>query len=210
MKIGVIGCGSIGSAIARHWANAGHDLIVSAKHLDHAEKIANKLRRRATVSTPEQAAKEGEVILLSIPLGEIPLLSKSVKNALRGKVVIDTSNPYPERDGEAADEVIESHLGTGIWTAEQIPGARIVRAFSSVHAEVFETQAHRKEDPIGVPIASDDAQAIEVVVQLIHDAGFEAIVLGGLKEARRFDPGTETYGSDLGAKKLREKFGEVA
>jgi predicted dinucleotide-binding enzyme len=205
MKIGIIGCGNIGSAIARHWADAGHDLILSAKHLDHAERIANRFKKRARVGTPEQAAREGEVVLLSIPLCEVPHLPKNVREALRGKIVIDTSNPYLERDGEAAREVFDSQQGTGVWTAEQLPDARIVRAFNSVHAEVFETQAHRKEDPIGVPIASDDSKALLVTARLIRDAGFEPIVIGGLKEARRFDPGTDVYGCDLGAEALRAK-----
>jgi len=208
MKLGIIGSGHIGGAIARHWVEAGHQVILSAKHQQSAERLARKLGDHARVGTPEEAAREGEVELLTIPLGEVPKLSQETRDALRGKIVLDTCNPYPERDGEAAEEVIRSGEGTGVWTLKQIPGARVVRAFNSVHAEVFETQARRSGDPIGVPLASDDPEALVVAEKLVRDAGFEPVVVGGLKEARRFDPGTETYGSDAPASELRRKLGK--
>jgi predicted dinucleotide-binding enzyme len=207
MRIGIIGSGNIGSAVARHWAEAGHQLIVSAKHQENAERLASELGGHAMVGTPEQAAKKGEVVLLTIPLGEVPKLSDKLRGFLKGKIVIDTCNPYPERDGEAANEVLRSGKGTGIWTAKQIPGARVVRGFSSVHAETVESQSHRTADPVGVPIASDDKNALQIVGKLIRDAGFEPIIVGGLEDAKRFDPGTQTYGSDLGARELREQLG---
>jgi predicted dinucleotide-binding enzyme len=209
MKIGIIGCGNIGSAIARHWVEAGHEVILSARHQEHAEQLAKELGQRASSATVEQAAQDSEVVLLTIPLGQIPSLSNEVREAFKNKIVIDTCNPYPERDGEIALEAIRSGLGMGVWSARQFPEARIVRAFNSVHAPVFKSQAHRKHDPIGVPIASDDADALRVVAGLVRDAGFGPVILGGLTEAKRFDVGTPSYGSDLPVKELREKLGEA-
>jgi predicted dinucleotide-binding enzyme len=121
---------------------------------------------------------------------------------------MDTCNPYPERDGEAAHEVLKSGQGTGLWTAKQLPGARIVRAFNSVHAEVFESEARREGDKIGVPLAGDDQQSLKVVAKLVQEAGFSPIIVGGLKEAKRFDVGTAPYASDLPEKQLRKRLGE--
>jgi predicted dinucleotide-binding enzyme len=206
MKIGVIGCGNIGSVISTHWAKAGHQLALSAKHHENADRLAARLGKDSAIAvTPEEAAKQGEVVLLSIPLGEVPKLSAEVKEALRGKIVMDTCNPYPERDGKAARDVIQSGLGTGVWTASQIPGARVVRVFNSVHAETFESEAHRSGDLVGVPLASDDQEALNVIAQLVKDAGFGPIIVGKLEEAKRFDPGTPTYGSDISEKELRNK-----
>lgn len=209
MKIGIIGSGNIGSAIARHWAEAGHELIVSARHRENAESLARELGDRVRAATPEEAAREGEVVLLTIPLGEVPRLSQELRDALRGKIVMDTCNPYPERDGETAHEVIRSGQGTGVWTSRQLPGARVVRAFNSVHAATFESQARRKGDPVGVPLASDDEEALQVVSRLVRDAGFGPVIVGRLEEARRFDPGTETYGSDASEPELRKAFGKT-
>lgn len=207
MQIGIIGCGNIGSAIARHWVEAGHNVILSAKHRKSAERLAKSLGRQAKVATPEEAAREGEVVLLSIPLGEVPKLSQAVRDAVKGKIVMDTCNPYPERDGETANDVLRSGQGTGLWTAKQFPGSRIVRAFNSVHAQTFESQARRPGDPVGVPLASDDSQALDVVSQLVRDAGFGPIVVGPLVDARRFDVGTSTYGSDMPETDLRRALG---
>lgn len=210
MKIGIIGSGNIGSAISRHWAEAGHELLVSARHLNNAQRLAGRLGGNVKAGTPEEAARFGDVVLLTIPLGQVPHLSEETKKALQGKVVMDTCNPYPERDGEAAEEVLRSGRGTGVWTSKQIAGAKIVRAFNSVHAETFESQARRKGDPVGVPLASDDAQALKVVAQLVRDAGFGPVIVGGLEDARRFDVGTETYGSDVSAPELEKVFGKKA
>lgn len=209
MKIGIIGSGKIGSAIARHWSEAGHELIISAKHRDSAERLARVCGERARAATSEEAAREGEVVLLTIPLGEVPRLSQGVRDAVRGKIVMDTCNPYPERDGEVAEEVIRSGKGTGVWTAQQLPGARIVRAFNSVRASTLESQARRKGDPVGVPLASDDAEALEEVSRLVRDAGFGPVIVGKLEDARRFDRGTETYTSDASEPELRQAFGKA-
>jgi predicted dinucleotide-binding enzyme len=205
MKIGIIGSGNIGSAIARHWVEAGHEVVVSAKHQENAERLAKKLGKHARAATPEEAARQGEVVLLSIPLKDVPALSPEVKSALKGKVVLDTCNPYPERDGESANEIIRSGQGTGVWTAQQLPGARVVRAFNSVHAKTFETQSRRPGDPVGVPLASDDADALRTAEQLVRDAGFGPVIVGGLSTAKRFDNGTPTYGSGASDKELRDR-----
>lgn len=207
MRIGIIGSGNIGSAIARHWVEAGHDVLLSAKHRENAERLAKQLGKKACSVVPEDAARYGDVVLLTIPLGEVPKLSDTIRNALKGKIVMDTCNPYPERDGEAANEVIRSGQGTGIWTEKQIPGARVVRAFNSVHAETFASQARRQGDPIGVPLASNDPEALRVVAKLVKDAGFGPVIVGGLEQAKRFDAGTPTYGSDLPVTQLRERLG---
>jgi predicted dinucleotide-binding enzyme len=210
MKIGIIGSGNIGSAIARHWVEAGHEVIVSAKHRENADRLAKKLGNLARSATPEEAARLGEAILLTIPLGEVPGLSAEVREALKDKVVMDTCNPYPERDGVVAQDIIDSGEGVGVWTARQLPGAKIVRAFNSVHAQVFETEAHREGDPIGVPLASDDQEALRLVSDLVEDAGFAPVVVGALSEGKRFDVGAPTYGSDLSSKELGERLKKVA
>lgn len=210
MRIGIIGCGNIGSALARHWIEAGHSLILSAKHQENAKRLAKQLGRQAFVGSALDAATQGEVVLLTVPLGQVPNLGNEVREALRGKIVMDTCNPYPERDGHYAEEVLKSGRGTGVWTASQIPGARVVRAFNSVYAEMFETQAHRKGQPVGVPLASDDEEGLKTVAALVRDAGFGPIIVGKLENGKLFDPGTPTYGSGLSDQELAAKLKNTA
>jgi 8-hydroxy-5-deazaflavin:NADPH oxidoreductase len=207
MKIGTIGTGNIGAALARHWAKAGHELILSSRHPTELKDLAEELGAKASIGTPEDAARQGEVILLSIPLGGIPKLGKAVVDSLRGKIVMDTCNPYPGRDGDAAREVVREGMGSGLWAAKHLPGARVVKAFNTVYFKLLESEAHRSGDPVGIPLASDDEQALQTVSQLVRDAGFGPVVIGELKRAREFDVGTPPYNTGASASELETMFG---
>lgn len=104
-----------------------------------------------------------------------------------------------------ADEAIAK--GTGVASAAYLPGVRLVRAFNCMSAVQMEREAHRPDPKIGVPIASDDAEAIRVTSELVVDAGFDPVVVGGLARAREFDRGTPVYVRGLTAAQLREALG---
>src|SRR5690606_16930228 len=122
-----------------------------------------------------------------------------------GKIVIDCANPRSDRDGPMADEAIAK--GTGVASAEYLPGVRLVRAFNAMSAVQVEREAHRPDPKIGVPIAADDPEAVRVVSDLVVDAGFEPVVVGGLERARTFDRGTPVYVRGMTAAQLREALG---
>jgi 8-hydroxy-5-deazaflavin:NADPH oxidoreductase len=207
MKIGIIGTGKIGSHLASEWTKAGHEIMISSRHPDKLKGLAKKIGPKAKVGTPEEAAKFGEIILLSIPFGEIPNLSKGVLNALKGKIVIDTCNPYIERDKEIGAEALNSPTGSGVWTAKHLPGAKVVKAFNTIYAEELQSEGHRKGDPIGVPLASDHKDALDTVSLLVIEAGCGPYIVGELHRAKEFDHGTEAYGSGASAKELKEMLG---
>ena len=203
MKIGFIGSGNIGSVLARHWVKAGHEVIVSSRHSDKLKPFVKSLGPKASIGTPEDAALLGDIVVLSIPLGEIPKLSREIKDALLGKIVIDTNNPYPERDGKYGEEALKDKDGSGVWVSRNLPGARIVKAFNAIHAEALEKEAHRKKDPIAIPLASDDQKALPLVAKLVEEAGFVPVIVGELKRAKEFDNGTPPYGSHATASELQ-------
>jgi 8-hydroxy-5-deazaflavin:NADPH oxidoreductase len=207
MRIGIIGSGNIGETLARLWAEAGHDVILSSRHPEKLKRLAEEIGPKARAGTPDDAARGGEVVLLSIPLGEIPKLGRGVTEALRGKIVMDTCNPYPERDGDAAREVFREGMGTGVWTARHLPGARVVRAFNSVYYVTLRKEAHRSGDPVGIPLASDDDEALKIASKLVRDAGFGPVVVGELRRARDFDPGTKPYATGASVRELETMFG---
>jgi len=191
LKIGIIGTGHIGGTLATLWVGAGHEVLMSSRHPQELQALANSLGPRAHVGTPLEAAKFGEVVVVSVPYGALPQIGRDLKSALAGKIVLDTGNPYPERDGQMAVEA--RRKGTGVASAEYLPGVRLVRAFNAINSGDLRSEAHRKGALIAIPLAADDSRALQVAEQLVHDAGFAPVVVGPLSKAREFDVGTPVY-----------------
>jgi len=122
---------------------------------------------------------------------------------LSGKVVLDTGNAYEKRDGAVAREASGHPLGSAGWAAASFPGAHWVKAFNTVYYKTLETDAHRKGDKIGIPLASDDADALNVAAQLVRDAGFDPVPVEGLARGKEFEPGTSVYGAGSSGPQLR-------
>jgi hypothetical protein len=119
--------------------------------------------------------------------------------------VLDTGNPYPERDGEMAHEA--RRTGTGIASAEFLPGVRLVRAFNAISFRDLRSEAHQSGKLVAISIAGDDEEALRVAARLVKDAGFEPVVVGPLARARLFDVGTTVYTQLLTADELRARLG---
>jgi 8-hydroxy-5-deazaflavin:NADPH oxidoreductase len=205
LKIGIIGTGHIGGALARLWVAAGHEVLVSSRHPDELKALAASLGPRARVGTPREAAVFGEVVLVSVPYGALPQVGRDLKAELTGKIVLDTCNPYPSRDGEMAIEARK--LSTGVADPQFLPGVRLVRAFNAINSGDLASQAHRSGEPIAIPLAGDDAQALAVAERLVRDAGFAPVVVGPLSRARDFDVGTPVYTRLMTAPELRKALG---
>lgn len=191
MRIGIIGSGRVGSAIGRTWVNKGHEVMFSSRHLDDDKELASKLGGGARAGTPKEAASFGDVILLAVPYGALPDLGKELEDELKGKIIIDSCNPFPARDGEIANKAREK--GTGLVSAELLPGTRIVRAFNAIGAARMGS-AHEAPGRIGMPIAGDDQEAIAIASRLIRDVGYEPVLIGGLAMGRYLMPGTALAG----------------
>lgn len=157
----------------------------------------------ARVGTPADAARFGEVALLAVPMHALPALGAELGRDLAGKVVLEASNPYPARDGALAEEVRASGRGTGIAVARWFPGAHLVRAFNSVWSQTLADEANRAAPRVGIPLASDDAHALQVAAGLVRDAGFDPVVVGDLASAARFDAGTPVYNTGMSGPALR-------
>jgi predicted dinucleotide-binding enzyme len=187
LKIGIIGTGRIGSALARHWVAAGHEVLMSSRHPDELKPLAAELGAKARVGTPREAAAFGEVVLVSVPYSAMPQIGSDYAAELDGKIVLDTSNPVERRDGPMAADALKK--GSGVASAEFLAGTRVVRAFNCIPAASLANEGNRKPERIAIPIAGDDAEAIAVAKRLIDEAGFDSVVVGDLESARRFDLG---------------------
>ena len=205
MKIGIIGTGRIGGTLAKLWVAAGHEVLMSSRHPDQLKPLAKTLGPRARVGTPKEAAAFGDVVLVSVPYKALPELGRDLKAELAGKIVLDTCNPYPGRDGDMANEARKK--GTGVASPEFLPGTRLVRAFNAINAGSLGSEAHRKAPLVGIPLAGDDAEAVKVAQRLVTDAGFDPVVVGGLARAKEFDVGAPVYTKLLTAAELRKALG---
>ena len=190
LQIGIIGSGHVGSALGGAWAKAGNEVMFSSRNLDNDKKLAAEVGANAHAGTPQEAAAFGQVILFAVPYSAFPELMKSLGNSLKGKVVINASNPFPQRDGEIATQAREQ--GAGLFDAHLLQDAFVVRAFNAVGAARM-ASAHEDPGKIGMPIAGDK-EAIETASRLIREVGFEPVVVGGLDMAKYLMPGTPLAG----------------
>jgi predicted dinucleotide-binding enzyme len=205
LKIGIIGAGHIGGTLASLWVRARHEVLVSSRHPDQLTGLVRSLGPTARAGTPREAALFGDVVLISVPYGALPQVGRDFRTELSGKIVLDTGNPYPQRDGDMAVEA--RRKGTGVSSAEFLPGVRLVRAFNAINSGDLAGEAHRSGERIAIPLAGDDSQALEVAQRLVRDAGFEPVVVGPLARAREFDVGTAVYTRLMTAAQLRQALG---
>ena len=206
MRIGIIGAGMIGSTLAKLWVDAGHEIVISSRHPNELKSLVKELGPRASSGTPAEAATLGEVVLLTVPLKAVPALAHDLEPLLRGKVVLDTGNAYEQRDGDIAREASRNPRGSAAWAAALFPGSKWVKAFNSVYYKTLASEAHRSRDPVGIPLASDSPEALDVAAQLVRDAGFEPVVIGDLARGKEFEPGTSVYNTGMSASALRRAF----
>jgi predicted dinucleotide-binding enzyme len=197
MNIGIIGAGYIGSTAAHLFIEAGHGIaIANSRGPETLQILVEELGPKARAATVEDAARFGEIVLLAIPFKDYPTLPA---DALRGKVVIDALNYYPNRDGNFPqlddDQITSSEL-----VAQHLTGARLVKAFNTIWFEHLRRQSH-KELPVGqrraIFMSGDYEEAKNVVAKLIEEIGFGAVDLGTLRNSRRQQPGAPVYNRDV-------------
>jgi len=201
-KIGIIGSGRIGSTFGALWAKAGHEVMFSDRDADVAKKAAETVGAKAHSGTVEQAVAFGDVVFIAVPYGALPAIAQQVGPQLKGKVVIDPNNPVPARDGELGAQAKEK--GASIYTAALLPGARLVRAFNSWGYQTMAREANRPAPRMAIPLASDDAGALKVGIQLVSDAGFDPVPAGSLAASKAFDLGSSVSGKVMTADEMRK------
>jgi predicted dinucleotide-binding enzyme len=210
MKIGIIGTGNIGGTLARHLARLGHDVsIANSRGPETLERLAAETG--ATAVTVPEAARAGDVVIVSIPEKNIMSLPPGLFAGTSDRVVVvDTGNYYPrQRDGRI--EAIESGTPESRWVAQQL-GRPVVKAFNNIYADHLRNLGKPADTPgrIALPIAGDDARAKAVVLRLIDEIGFDGVDAGGLDESWRQQPGTPVYGADFDAAGVRRALSQAS
>lgn len=204
MRIGVIGAGWLGGTVGRQWVRSGHQVMFSSRHPEELRPMAQELGSLASVGTPREAAEFGSVLLFAVPYDAIPQLGTDLSTFLIGKIVLDACNP-PAGGNALAEEALRN--GVGLTSAKYLQGSKLVRAFSAVDASAVEASAARRTGKLGVPLASDDPQALQIAATLVVDAGCEPVIVGNLAAGRSFQRGGPGFRANTTAAALRQALG---
>jgi predicted dinucleotide-binding enzyme len=200
--IGLIGAGHIGSQIARLSVAAGYDVIVSnSRAPETLSELVKELGPRARAGTSIDAATAGDLVVVTIPLKNY----RSVPvEPLAHKVVIDTNNYYPQRDGNIPELDNESTTTAELLQAH-LPTSKVVKAFNHIYAAELTTHGlpHGAKNRRALVIAGDDQEAKATVIHLLDQFGFDAVDAGPLKEGWRIQRDTPGYGPRRTAEELR-------
>ena len=199
--IGLIGAGHIGSQVARLAVRAGHNVVISnSRGPQTLAELVSELGPHARAADPVEAARQGDIVVVTIPLKNY----RSVPvEPLAGKVVIDTNNYYPDRDGRIPELDNESTTTSELLQAH-LPRAKVVKAFNHIYASQLTTDGR----PAGTPnrralvIAGDDQAAKATVTKLLDEFGFDTVDAGPLAESWRIQRDTPGYGPRRNAEQL--------
>jgi 8-hydroxy-5-deazaflavin:NADPH oxidoreductase len=195
MNIGIIGSGMIGGTAARLFTRAGHDVAISnSRGPASLASLVKDIGTKARAATIEDAASFGEIVLVAIPFGKYQTLPESV---LAGKVVVDATNYYPQRDGR----IEFGDLTSTELVARHLQSSRLVKAFNTMYYETLGTRGRPDaptDDRLALFVAGDDVKAKSLISQLIEEIGFAPIDTGSLHDGgRRQQPGSPTYNKPL-------------
>ena len=202
MRIGIIGAGNIGGALAHRLCALGHEVsVANSRGPETLRDLASATG--ASAVTVVDAARHKDVVVVTIPEKNVPdLPSDLFADAGADLVIVDTGNYYPQRDGRV--EAIEDGMAESRWVEQQLRRP-VVKAFNNIRAQHLLENGRPAGEPgrIALPVAGDDQAAKAVVCGLVEELGFDAIDAGGLDESWRQQPGTPVYATDLDADGVR-------
>jgi len=198
VTVGIVGSGNIGSTVARLAVAAGHGVVLSnSRGPDTLRSLVDELGAKARAATPTEAAADGDLVLISIPLKAYANLSDL---SVAGKIVMDTGNYYPQRDGRIPQ--LETKMLTDTeYLLSFLPGCEITKVFNNIFFKHLRNLAR----PVGdsersaLPVAGDSSRAKAAVRELLDTIGYDAVDSGGLAEGWRQQPGTPVYATPYGS-----------
>jgi predicted dinucleotide-binding enzyme len=209
MKIGIVGAGNIGGALAEALKDTGHEVrIANSRGPDTLTELAE--RTGATPVTVDEVTEGADLVVVTIPMRAVPDLPDDLlESAADDVVVLDTNNYYPGRDGKIAE--IEEGKTESRWVSDQI-GHDVVKAFNGIYARDIAGTASPSGTPDrrALPVAGDDPAAKRVVMDLVDQIGFEPYDAGSIDESWRQQPGSPHYTHPLDTAALKDALAEAS
>lgn len=202
MTIGFIGAGHIGGQVARLAVAAGHDVVVSnSRGPETLAGLVAELGPKARAATPIEAAKAADILVLSVPLKDYRV---APVEPLAGKIVIDTNNYYPQRDGHIPELDNDSITSSELLQAH-LPTSKVIKAFNHIYAAELTTHGlpAGSKNRRALVISGNDEGAKATMSRLLDQFGFDTVDAGPLSESWRIQPDTPGYGPRRTAVELR-------
>ena len=210
MNIGIIGAGHIGGTLTRRFSALGHNVFVANSRGPETLKALAEETGATPVDVTE-AARRGDVVIVTIPERHIPDLPSDLFAGVPDSVVVvDTGNYYPQqRDGLI--DAIEEGTPESLWVSQQL-GRPVVKAFNNIYADHLLKKGQPAGTPgrIALPVAGDDERSKASVLKLVDELGFDGVNTGGLDESWRQQPGTPVYAADFDAAGVREALSKAS
>jgi len=203
MNIGVIGAGEMGGTLAKHYTRAGHTVKIANRHdVEKLERLA--LETGAIVTSSAEVVKEVDVLVICVPMKNIPELARHLSGQISSKIIIvDTGNYYPIRDGRI--EEIENGLPESVWVSNQLQ-MPVIKTYNTIlyRSLLYSGVNSREARRVALPISGDDKNAKMVVSGLMNDSGFDSWDIGTLQDSWRQQPGSPVYCTDLTLSELKK------
>ena len=209
MRIGIIGAGNIGGTLTRRLTQLGHEVsVANSRGPETLRELAEETG--ATPTTAEEAVRDAELVVITIPEKAIPEFDGSIlETRAEGAAIVDTGNYYPGRDGRI--DAIEAGTPESRWVSEQL-GHPVIKAFNNIYAQHLLELGRPAGDPdrIALPVAGDDAETKAKVMRLVDELGFDPVDDGGLDDSWRQQPGSPCYAADYDAEGLTRALAEAS
>lgn len=201
-KVGIIGAGRMGGGLGSALAKAGYQVMFSSRKPDELKDLVAGLGANAQAGTVEQAAAFGDIVLLVVPYAAMPGIAAQVGPLLARKpLLLDVSNPIPQRDGDEAAKALEE--GPAEYLSRLIPGVKIVRGFNAIGYNRFANPALPSGEKPGVAMVGEDATALDLAQKLARDIGFEPVIIGPLKLGKYLYRPSTYFGGNQTAEEIR-------
>jgi len=201
-KIGVIGSGRLGTALARQLLKAGYEVrIANSRGPESLELLLSVLLPGAIATIVDEAVIKSDIIILAIPSHQYTSLQQ---DAFQGKIVVDAMNYWSPTEG-VIPEFADAKGGTSEFIQSYLPAAKVVKSLNHVAYNELEEHILPKGDPKrrAIALAGDDVDAKQQVSDLIDAIGFDAVDLGALSAGKKFQPDTPLFNARYTANELR-------
>ncbi|KPM32150.1 NADP oxidoreductase coenzyme F420-dependent [Croceitalea dokdonensis DOKDO 023] len=205
MKIGIIGSGNIGGNLGKHWAKVGHEVIFSSRNPEELGSLVAEANHDSKArSVTETFEANADVYVLAMPFKAIDKIAELYAGEYADSIILDVTNPYPERDGAMAQKVRDANYCATEYTAMKFSTARTAKAFNTIQSKHLKDRAFRTQDRLAIPFAAQDGESKHIVQQLIEDIGFDAVYIGNLSDTKAMDPEEKLYGISTTKNELRK------
>jgi predicted dinucleotide-binding enzyme len=188
LKVAVIGLGNIGKVVAGNLVKANREVIVASHKLEDAKALAQQLGGLARAAEVVAAIKEADIIVMSVWFSTLQELLTKYAGELKGKIIVDPSNPIAPDGNGGFKKIIEADESAGQIIAGLLPkGAKLVKALGTLGASSLASAAYKKPEAAVLFYATDDTSINSVIDELIHDNGFDPVRIGGIDQSIRIE-----------------------